>query len=34
MRVLNDIADATLGKALPGTTETIKRLYKLLSTYF
>jgi Ca-activated chloride channel family protein len=34
MRVLNEISDATLGKALPGTPDTIKRLYKLLSTYF
>jgi Ca-activated chloride channel family protein len=34
MRVLNEVSDATLGKALPGTTDTIKRLYKLLSTYF
>ena len=34
MRTLNDMADATLGKALPGTPDTIKKLYKLLSTYF
>jgi len=34
MKVLNDMADATLGRALPGTPETIKKLYKLLSTYF
>jgi Ca-activated chloride channel homolog len=34
MRVLNELSDATLGKALPGTTETIKKLYKTLSTYF
>ena len=34
MRVLTDIADATLGKALTGSTDTIKKLYKLLSTYF
>lgn len=34
MRVLTEMADATLGKALPGTPETIKKLYKLLSTYF
>lgn len=34
MRVLTDVADATEGKALPGATDTIKKLYKLLSTYF
>ena len=34
MRVLGEMADATLGKALPGTTENIGKLYKLLSTYF
>jgi Ca-activated chloride channel homolog len=34
MRVLGDMADATLGKALPGTPENISKLYKLLSTYF
>ena len=34
MKTLNDMSDATLGKALPGTPETIKKLYKTLSTYF
>jgi Ca-activated chloride channel homolog len=34
MRVLGEMADATLGKALPGTSENIRKLYKLLSTYF
>jgi Ca-activated chloride channel homolog len=34
MKTLTDMADATQGKALTGSTETIKKLYKLLSTYF
>lgn len=34
MRVVTEIADATGGKAQTGTTDTINRLYKLLSTYF
>ena len=34
MRVLNEMSDATLGKALPGSTDTIQKLYRLLSTYF
>jgi len=34
MGVLTEIADATIGKALPGTPDTIKRLYRLISQYF
>jgi Ca-activated chloride channel homolog len=34
LKVLGDMSDATLGKALPGTPENINKLYKLLSTYF
>jgi len=34
MTVLQQIAAATNGQAYPGTIETIRGLYKILSTYF
>jgi hypothetical protein len=32
--VLQAISDATGGQTLVGSTETIRKLYKILSTYF